>query len=297
MIIDERVDPGSAPPVRVRLRLEHACLQYLAESCKARVLHVKGEALHPVLSAGRAASTDCDVLVHPDDVESYTEALSRHGWELRTTFMHGSIFGHAATYYHPRWGTADVHRYFPGLEADPHAAFDALEEAATTVVLGGRRIPVPGLDAQRLILLVHSARDATGRAPHDRRVAWDNADAASRVAVSLLAERLGATVPLLFATGRGFEARGLPAWRTWQAMNRNANPTEVWIARLLDARGSQEKAKILGAALLPNRDHLAIRLGHDPSRAEIQREAVDRVGRGARRLSSLLLRRLGLRRG
>lgn len=295
MSVEAEQSRPAGPPVRIRLRLEHACLQHIADGVGARILHVKGEALHPSLSERRGPSSDCDVLVHPDDVAAYTAALAAHDWELHTTFARGSVFGHAATYYHPRWGTVDVHRHFPGLDRDPRLSFEVLSASATTASLGGRDVPVPDLLGQRLVLLVHAARDAMGRAEHDREVAWDVLDEPERAQLDRLAERLGAAVPLLIATGRGDLARGLPRWRTWQAMHRHANPTEVWLARLADAQGLRGRARVLAASLLPNRDHLAIRLGHEPTEAELRREGIERFGRGAQRLWSAARR--GLRGG
>ena len=276
-----------APDIRTRLRLQTACLQYLADIADARVLHVKGEALHPLLAADRPASSDCDVLVHPEDVAMYTHVLESNGWTLHSSFAHGSVFGHAATYYHPNWGTVDVHRSFPGLDHNPELTFGTLWESREQRVIGGIRVAVPDLLRQRLILLVHAARDVTGRAPHDRRVAWDDADEPTRHRVEALAAQLGGTVPLLVATGRGEQARGLPQWRTWQAMERDANPTEIWLARLLDADSPLASVRILGASLRPNRDHLALRIGHTPSARDVAVEAVARLGRGTRRLRRL----------
>lgn len=95
-------------PDRTRLRLAHGCLDHLARAAGVRVLHLKGEALDPALSEGRAASTDCDVLVDPARVSACTSALAADGWEQVTTFEHGSVFGHAATFHHRVWGTVDV---------------------------------------------------------------------------------------------------------------------------------------------------------------------------------------------
>lgn len=286
-------------PERTRLRLAHACLEHLASADARgdgpgralRLLHLKGEALDPSLAAGRAPSTDCDVLVHPDDVLDLTRRLTATGWERRTTFAHGSVFTHAATYYHRVWGTVDVHRSFPGLDRDPRATFAALWARRGSVELGGFACAVPDLPGQRLVLLVHAARDATGRRDHDVHVAWEEVPPADREALDALADRLGATVPLALATHRPERAEGLPGEHVWQAVHDGENPTAVWRARLRDARGPVDLARLAIGAARVNRDHLEIRLGHRPSRHEVRAEWWHRLGRGARRLRASRPRR------
>lgn len=279
-------------PARVSLRLELACLQRIADSSGARVLHVKGEALHPVLMVGRGPSSDCDVLVHPDDLRRFVTELEQSGWELRTTFRHGSIFEHAATYYHPSWGTVDVHRHFPGLDANPTLTFQEFWASRDIVSIGGVAVNIPSLLSQRVILLAHAARDAMGRSELDRRNAWDLADEITRQKIDELAARLGGRVPTHIATGRADAVAGERGFRVWSAMYANADPTEIWHARIRDAEPGLPTLKLLLEATRPNPDHLAIRLGHKPSTAEMRREWWQRWLRGGRRLWRLARRDL-----
>lgn len=270
-------------PTPVRLRLGHACLQHLADGAGARVLHVKGVALHPSLAQDRAPSSDCDVLVHPHDVHAFVGALASAGWERITRFEHGSVFGHAATYYDPAWGTVDVHRAFPGLDRDPVAAFEEMWSRRQWQELGGAVCAVPDLAAQRLVLLVHAARDQSGMRDHDVQVSWQDVPVAEREEIDALAERLGARVPVAFATGRPHRATGQPGRHLWQAAFEGADATWIWRARLRDAQGAA-KLRLLMRAMRPNPDHLALRLGHAPSRREMRREWWERWGRGVNRL-------------
>lgn len=281
----------SGAPIGVRLRLTHGLLEKLAQDAGVQLLHVKGEALHPVLAAGRGQSTDCDVLVHPDHLDRYLQALVAAGWERYTTFEHGSVFEHAATYYHPVWGTVDVHRHFPGLHSDPTLTFSTLWATHAEVALGGVQVPVPDLLGQRLILLVHSARGSAGAASRDRARAWGDAADAEREGVEALAEQLGARVPLAIATGQVDKVRGEPELRVWLAVSEQANPTTVWVNRLLDAPGVGGKLRIFWQALHVNPDHLTLRLGHTPSRQELRREWWRRLGRGVRRLLAMMHQR------
>ena len=248
-----------------------------------RILHLKGEALHPLLAEGRAGSSDCDVLVDPAQVAPLVAALEADGWEQVTTFEHGSVFAHAATFHHRVWGTADLHRAFPGLDRDAAATFEQLWARRESVDLGGAACAVPDLTAQRLVLLVHAARDASGRSRHDVRVAWTEVNETERARIEGLAAELGAQVPLALATGRPETVEGLPGARVWQAVHEGAAPREVWRARLRDADGALAKARLLVEALQVNRDHLGLRLGHAPSRQEVRREWWARWGRLLRR--------------
>lgn len=271
-------------PTAIRLRLAHACLDHQAGRSGVRVLHVKGVALHPELAAGRSPSTDCDLLVDPDGVASLARELEAAGWQRVTSFEHGSVFTHAATHHHPLWGTVDLHRSFPGLDRDPSATFERLWAERGSIELGSHPCAVPSADAQRLLLLVHAARDATGHAAHDVEVSWTALDAAGRERLDTLAEELGGTVPLALATGRPERAAGRPGEHLWTALHTGAGSTAVWRARLRDARGPVERLDVLRRSLQVNPDHLTLRLGHRPSRDELRREWWARWGRALRSL-------------
>ncbi|WP_114853275.1 nucleotidyltransferase family protein [Brachybacterium sp. YJGR34] len=266
-------------PTAVRLRMAHGCLQLLAEGAGLRILHLKGVALDPRLAAGRGGSSDCDLLVAPDQVEELREVLAAHGWEQITTFDRGSVFGHAAAFHHPRWGTADVHRAFPGVDRSPETTFARLWRAREERVLGGVPCPVPDLLGQRLLLLVHAARDRSARAAHDVRESWTRADAAERARLEDLAGELGGTVPLALVAGRPERARGGPDEHLWRALHAGAPPRQVWRARWRDARSPRARVRILAEAAAVNRDHLSLRLGRTPTRRELRREWFARWGR------------------
>lgn len=259
-------------PVGTRLRLAHGVLELIAQGADAPVLHVKGVALHEELAAGRRRSTDCDVLVRPDRVEALCAALEAAEWRRLTHFAHGSVFMHAATFHHDVWGTVDVHRSFPGLDRDPAATFTRFWAERTSISLGGVECAVPSLEHQRLLLLVHAARDHQGRAPHDVEVAWTHLGTAEQAGLDSLSEELGARVPVALVTGRPELAQGGRQEHLWTALHEGQDARGIRLAMLRDVTSPHDVALLLREVARVNPDHLALRLGRPPTRRELRRE-------------------------
>ncbi|MDQ0279274.1 hypothetical protein QO003_003577 [Arthrobacter silviterrae] len=140
--------------------LTHALLAYLASENDIRVLFVKGPGV--VLQGLREGhqSTDADVLIEPQNFDRFLTLVESRGWLRRPSDPDGERFPtHSVTYYHPQWpNDIDAHKSFPGFEANSDTAFDVMWDGHTTVRMANREIPVPSLEASRLILAVHSLR-------------------------------------------------------------------------------------------------------------------------------------------
>ncbi|MBK9697990.1 MAG: nucleotidyltransferase family protein [Propionibacteriaceae bacterium] len=162
-----------AVPLSVRVMLGHAAVQRVADLHAVDILHLKGFALDDTVSwAGRVGS-DVDVLVRPDHVGRFLDALSASGWNLSIGFEAGSPFGHAATLLHDVWGYVDVHRLYPGITMSPAAAFDILWGERGESEIAGARCPVPSLAGQAVILVLHAARsEDKARGLRDVDAAW-----------------------------------------------------------------------------------------------------------------------------
>ncbi|WOP20100.1 nucleotidyltransferase family protein [Raineyella sp. LH-20] len=266
-----------------RIHLGHAALEVVAEDAGVDLLHLKGPALDPVLAPDPRYSTDADVLVRPSQLSVFLTALERCRWELVADFPEGSPFEHAATYRHPEWGLVDVHRRFPGMRGDEQA-FDTLWRDRGATEIAGRMCPVPSVVAQRLVLILHAARKDSPHAKFDMLRAWTEADEESRRAVEQLVRDLGAEIGFAAATGRLEEYRGTPEWRMWTAFTGHGSRLGEWRARFLLARGWRAKWHILGRLVRVNKAHLALDLGHPPTRADVARAYGSRVVRGAREL-------------
>ncbi len=293
-------------PVGLRVHLTHAAIQAVADGCGADLLHIKGPAVHPALRPVRDTldeqgdpvavpvprlSTDADVLVRPRHVAALMAALAQHGWSTVTTFETGSAFEHAASLWHTALGWVDVHRIFPGITADPDAAFDELWRDRSEALIAHRACPVPSLTAQRLVLLLHAARGGGPLHP-DVALAWPADDEAACDEVRRLATTLRAEVGLAAALGDLDAHADAPDHDLWQHFaDGDASRSREWLARWKATRTPAGRLRLLGLAVRVNTDHLAMQLNRRPTRAEVARAYVARLGTFSRELRDELRRR------
>lgn len=278
----------------------HAAVQVIAEDHDIDLLHIKGPAidhsLQRIPGAGDAStirlSADADVLVRPEHVTRLSEALSRHGWRRHFDFDDGSPFGHAATWGHDRVGFLDVHRFFPGIEREPAAAFDTLWEGRERRDIAGIPCDVPPTTAQRLIMIVHAARGRGLRDRSDIEVAWTAATDADRRAVEVLAETLHARVALYAGIGRLAElehAHSYPLWR--ELTHPSPSLLSMWWARVRAEPDLLRGARKGVHLLLPNTRRMETWLGRPPTRREVASAYVDRLTLGGRAVRVALMNR------
>ncbi|MDO5534752.1 MAG: nucleotidyltransferase family protein [Propionibacteriaceae bacterium] len=288
-------------PVALRVHLAHAAVQAIAEEAGADVLHLKGPALDGVLRPTRQSrapgategdtepvprlSTDVDVLVRPAHVKGLLHALQQHGWRYVTHFETGSAFEHAASLWHTELGYVDVHRIFPGVSAPPKEAFAQLWSSRHPVRIAARPCQVPSIEFQRLLLILHGAREG-GLSNPDVDLVWTRASEQERTTTLQLGRELGAEVALAAATGRLDEFRDHPAhdlWRLFSTRDTSDRAAE-WKARLKAERTLAGRARIAARSLLVNTDHLAMERGRELTRTEVVREYGHRAGHAARAL-------------
>lgn len=268
----------------------HAHLESIARGAGVDLLHVKGPALDMRLLGTRRSSTDADVLVRPSQVRRLTSALREHGWRAQDSFSTSSAFGHSQTFVHGTWGAADVHRLYPGVHLEPADAFDVLWAERGQLVIAGIACTVPSVPAQLLVLLLHAARNRSGRGTTDITTAWERADEALREEVRWLSTRLRAEVGLAVALRDDlspFEGRRELA--LWQSIDRPTTRTDEWRARIAAQPTLRAQVGTAARVVAPNRAALRHRLGRPPTRSELLGEPFRRVGRG--------IREVGRRRG
>ena len=283
-------DPGTPPAeagisVAARVHLSHAVVQHLAERAGADVLHLKGPAMFPGLRDPERTSSDVDVLVRPRHLTLLIDALEAHGWERRTDFETGSPFAHAANWWHPAWGWADVHVAWPGAGIPAEDVFDQLAAPGATQLIAHHECPVPDRIGQRLILLLHYARTPRGS---DKEWAWDKAPEADQEAVRVLAAQLGADVALAAALGELHLHRSHPDHDLWLHFSQGGDRLSEWQARMSSARGTRARLRLALAMVRVNRDYLAIELGRAPTREDVRRRQRERLQRAVADLRSRL---------
>ncbi|QSR32817.1 hypothetical protein CFI00_20410 [Nocardioides sp. S5] len=276
-----------AAPIAARVHLAHAVVQKLADDAGIDLLHLKGPAVLPGLRAEGRHSSDVDVLVRPSHLSRLVAAVESVGFEQRTGFATGSVFAHAANWWHDDWGWVDVHVSWPGVTVDAEQAFDVLARDRVVRPIAHRDCHVPDRTAQRLILVLHSARSG-GTADLDH--AWSGAEPHEQDAVRALAAELHAEVALAAGIGELELHRDDPTYLLWRHVTQGGSRLDEWRARLAAATTVRAKAELLTAAMRVNRDHLRMELGRAPTRTEVRARQRLRVRRAVTELSSRMRR-------
>lgn len=261
-------------PLRTTVVFAHAVVQAIADEVGIDLLHIKGPAVEMAALAGeggaaasgdvvlRAHSIDADVLVRPSQVDRLMDAMRRHGWTLLFDFRGGSPFEHASTLGREGVANVDVHRYFPGIELDRDAAFDVLWADRRVSELAGREVHVPSLAAQRLILIVHAARNARGVQSPDVRAAWTTASDEAHTEVRDLAVRLQATVALSAGIGALDSVAGERSHDLWEALSRGEqSELRLWRARVRASPNPGEAIRTGLRLMAPNTTRMALAAG------------------------------------
>lgn len=288
-------------PLIIRTRIAHATLQAIADACGADILHIKGAAVDPSLLPTREDATgaqrtlprlsaDADVLVRPAHLRRFQVGLKWNGWQRKTRLYSGGAVEHSEDWCHPELGSADVHIRFPGIRIAPNRAFAAFWAERHPTVIADRPCPVPSVNAQRLLLLLHAARNG-GPASADVRSAWTRATAGEQARVSDLAAAFGAEVALAGATGRLAEYADRPEYELWRLLGQSdADVFDLWLAFVKAAPTTLERVRAVLYAALVKADRVDLALLRRATPIEVLRTHADRLERGASGLRDLARR-------
>lgn len=271
-------------PWSVGIRFAHAAVQVLADDHGVDLLHIKGPAVDASLLDHERQSIDADVLVRPAHVERLIAAMHEHGWRTQYRFEDGSAFEHASTLVHPVLAPVDVHRRFPGIDADADVAFDRFWEDRHVADLAGVPCAVPSVATQRLLLIIHAAR--AGRLRHgDIGRAWGAASEGERAAVAEIADAVGAGVALAAGTGRLDEHVGARSYALWRVLSTgDPSRAHLWVARVRAAPTRRAALRTAVRLLVPNRQRMEVSLGRPPTKREVVAAYFSRSRRGAREI-------------
>lgn len=284
-------------PWSVGIRFAHAAVQALADDHGVDVLHIKGPAVDESLLDGERQSIDADVLVRPTQVGDLIAAMHEHGWRTQYRFEDGSAFEHASTLVHPFLAPVDVHRWFPGVDADPELAFDRFWADRHVADLAGVPCAVPSVAAQRLLLIIHAAR--AGRLNHgDISRGWGAASDGERAAVIEVADAVGARVALAAGTGHLHEHVGARGHELWKVLSTgDPSKAHLWVARVGAAPTRRAALRTAVRLLMPNRQRMEVSLGRPPTRREVAGAYFSRLRRGAREIVPAIRAMVRERRG
>ena len=286
----EPVEHDEFIPVGARVHLSHAVVETLALDAGVDLLHIKGPALFPGLRQPGRASTDVDVLVAPGHAARLEAVLAEHGWEQMTDIESGSAFRHAANWFHENWGYVDVHAHWPGPRVSEEEVYAAFAEGAHTQEIAHVECRVPNRTAQILILVLHAAR--TAGSSGDLELAWFAASDEVRADVLAMAIRLRAETAFASGLGDFDSVTGDRTADLWRYYSRGGTRLDEWRARVRAAPTRREAARVLASAVLVNRDHLRMELGHPPSRREVAVRQWQRVRVLTRELTGALSSRV-----
>jgi len=289
-------------PLIVRTRLAHATLQAIADACGADLLHIKGAAVDPSLLPTRPdapadataeervlprLSADADVLVRPAHLKRFQAALKRYGWQRKTRLYSGGAVEHSEDWWHPELGSADLHVRFPGIQLRRDQAFEGLWSVRNSLDLAHRPCPVPSVDAQRLLLLLHAARNGA-LGPADVRLAWSSATPTEQGRVQALAVRLQAEVALAAATGHLEDYADRVEYALWRiASLPDPNAFEAWLAHMNASTSIVDRARAFFYPFSFKADRLEVSLQRRPSPIEVLCLHVSRLTRGTSQLLAL----------
>lgn len=132
------------------------------------------------------------------------------------------------------------------------------------------------LDA-RVIVVLHRAR-AAAKYSSDLKYLNEIMSYSEWERVHDRALELHSGIAYAAAMGHLAAYRGHRDYLLWKAVSTKVPPYLLWFARVRSARGIAEKARVIRNIALVNEDHLAMTLGHKPSRSEIWRQFFSRFG-------------------
>lgn len=262
-------------PLPIRIQLSHAYFQHLADRLNIDILHVKGYAFAGEIYRPGRSSTDVDLLVRPEHLDRFVEGALGDGWKILTHFETGSIFKHAMTLYHGSWGLVDIHRYFPGLGDSNGSAFESLWNQRRTRNIAHYPCQLPSLIDSRIIVVVHGARSTATTNPdisylQETLLPSDWEEMQARV------PELQAEIAYAAALGHLEQFKEHPDYLLWKSISEDTPDYLQWKARFAHAQGLHQKFKVALSILLVNKDHLAMELGHAPSKSEVREKFFSR---------------------
>lgn len=161
------------------IQLLHAEVCWTLRQADVRPLVIKGPTIAEWLYPGEERiSADADILIPPSEWARAVEALLSRGFVDYAEGVRGmeqTEHAQTLTRTDPDVGghTVDLHRYFPGIDADAAEAFELLWGRSSAAEQAGVPVTYPDVPSRLLIVVLHAARGAlTPKVLEDLRRAW-----------------------------------------------------------------------------------------------------------------------------
>jgi hypothetical protein len=160
--------PTGTLPLDAAVELAAALALDACERADVPGLVIKGIACQQQGLRSPRAVGDVDVLVPPGARDDVARVLRSRGWLARPEDSDVLTFPrHSITMYHRAWPCdIDVHDRFPGIEAEPTAAFEHLWAHRSDFVAARRSLATVDPASQVVLLALHSLR-TLDRRRHD----------------------------------------------------------------------------------------------------------------------------------
>ncbi|MDO5750284.1 MAG: nucleotidyltransferase family protein [Rothia sp. (in: high G+C Gram-positive bacteria)] len=273
----------TSAPLKARIMLAHAYFQRMADRHNVDILHVKGYAFDREVYRPNRYSTDADILVRPSHVQRFVDLLLEDGWKIQAHFETGSVFEHAMTLYHPVWGLTDIHRFFPGLgrRGGYSRVFEQLWTARRPVMIAHKPCWVPSVLDARVIVVLHRAR-AAAKYSSDIEYLRSILSLGDWARMRQRAAELDSSLAYAAATGMLENYRHDRDYLLWKSASQPIPAYQQWLGRIYSAPTLGDKLRTLKAIFVVNRDHLAMQLGHEPTKAEVRAKFFERFGIGGK---------------
>lgn len=298
-------------PLDSAVALMHGWCSWQFRARDLRALFIKG----PVLAAQNLrlprASSDVDVLVHPDDYESARRLLGENGWSARPAAFAGRFYDdHSTSFIHPQWPCdIDVHSRYPGLLGPSDAVFERLWTDRTSLRLAEIECWVCSRPANALIMGLHALRGAAPGSRHEQELDYLTHD------VEFSPEELQEVADIAAVTGSSdsaaffLSALHAPASREqgsvvdraalvdWQTRTDAADtPVWVWLNAFRSAP-PRLRSVVLWRAVWPTRRDLEVDgIPNIDTRRQRVRFRLSRLARGIPAAARLVWRRVSLSR-
>ena len=270
MTADDGGDDAAGMPIGARVHLAHAVVQHLADDAGVDLLHIKGPAFLPDL---RPPESSLQRRRRPGPPQPPAPASSprwsRSAGSKRTDFATGSVFAHAANWWHDDWGWVDVHVQLARRHDRPRGGVRRARRGRAPPAHRPHRLP--GARPHRPAPRAGAPRGPLHRVDPTSTTPGRARTTPSRLGCARWPATLDAEVALAAGLGELEHFRDHPTYALWRHVCTGGSRLDEWRARLKAAPTARARAELVAGVFRVNRDHLGMELGRPPTRQDLRR--------------------------